>query len=409
MTKEKLIYDLFLAYYEARKNKRNTVNQIAFEYNLEQNIFLLADELFTGKYELGRSVYFIQNHPVKREVFASGFRDRIVHHLIYDYIYPIFDRSFIYDSYSCRVGKGTSFGIKRINSFIRACSDNYTQDCYILKLDIQGYFMSLDKNILFKQIEQKLFKHKENMEYDFTIALIKKVIFHDYTFNALFKGQREDYIGLPKSKSLFYSDVECGLPIGNLTSQLFSNIYLDDFDKYIKTELKCEYYGRYVDDFIIIHKDKEYLTQIIIKIREYLDNNLNLILHPKKIYLQNYKKGVLFLGAFIKPYRNYIRKRTIGYFFGKIKILNHRFKNQNYKMDYGLANDFSSIINSYLGMMKNYSSYKIRKKVLLSGIDANFWNHFYISSNFKKIKSKNGHIGKLAGLQNQLGLTYYNV
>ncbi|NDK09061.1 RNA-directed DNA polymerase, partial [Candidatus Gracilibacteria bacterium] len=110
LNKQKIIQDLFQAYYDARKNKRNTLNQLDFEFNLESNLINLGEDLISGKYEVGRSIYFIQNHPVKREVFAGDFRDRVVHHLIYNYISPIFEKEFIYDSYSCRVGKGTSFG-----------------------------------------------------------------------------------------------------------------------------------------------------------------------------------------------------------------------------------------------------------------------------------------------------------
>ncbi|MDR3169618.1 MAG: RNA-directed DNA polymerase, partial [Candidatus Peribacteria bacterium] len=129
---------------DARTHKRNTHNQLVFEYGLETYLIELYQELLSGSYEIGKSIYFIQKHPIKREIFAGSFRDRIVHHLIYNYIAPIFEKTFIYDSYSCRVGKGTSMGIKRVAKFIRSCSENYTKDCYILKLDIQGYFMAID-------------------------------------------------------------------------------------------------------------------------------------------------------------------------------------------------------------------------------------------------------------------------
>ncbi|MDD2870384.1 MAG: reverse transcriptase domain-containing protein [Candidatus Gracilibacteria bacterium] len=406
MIQKQLLYDLFQSYYDARKNKRNTINSLDFEFRLEENLINLYEELISGKYEVGKSIYFIQTHPVKREIFAGNFRDRIVHHLIYNYISPIFEKNFIYDSYSCRKGKGTSFGIKRIEKFIRSCSENYKEDCYILKLDISGYFMSIDKDILFEKIEKilknyySLFqreypqgeglepKYIYNLDYNLILNLIKKVIYNDPTKNAIFKGKREDYIGLPKNKSLFFAEPGTGLPIGNLTSQLFSNIYLSDFDKYVKNELKCKYYGRYVDDFIIVHKDKDYLTKLIPIITAYLKENLKLTLHPKKIYLQHYTKGVLFLGAFIKPHRKYIRKRSIGYFYNKINLLNNRIKNSNYKVDYSLKQDFIAILNSYLGMMKHYKTYKLRRKILINQVSAYFWNYFYISGGYSKVKKK---------------------
>lgn len=144
MQEKQILYDLYKAYYDARKNKRNTLNQLDFEFNIESNIIKLWQEIITWTYKVWRSIYFIQNYPVKREVFAWDFRDRIVHHLIYNYISPIFERKFIYDSYSCRVWKWTSFWIKRISKFIKSCSNNYKEDSYILKLDISGYFMSME-------------------------------------------------------------------------------------------------------------------------------------------------------------------------------------------------------------------------------------------------------------------------
>ncbi|HCB51317.1 TPA: hypothetical protein DEP21_01925 [Patescibacteria group bacterium] len=153
---DQLLLDIFQAYYDARCNKRNTLSQLAFELDFEHSLFELYEELKTRTYEIGQSICFIVSDPVKREVFASSFRDRVIHHLIYNYIYRLFDRHFIYDSYSCRLEKGTHYGIRRMDHFIRSCSQNYTRDCYILKLDIKGFFMSIDKEILKQQIAEKL-------------------------------------------------------------------------------------------------------------------------------------------------------------------------------------------------------------------------------------------------------------
>lgn len=404
LEKEKLLQDLFIAYYDARKNKRNTQNQIEFEFNLETNLIKLYDELINWTYEVWKSIYFIQNYPVKREIFAWDFRDRIVHHLIYNYISPIFEKDFIYDSYSCRKWKWTSFGVKRLQKFIRSCSENYTKDCYILKLDISWYFMSINKKILFEKIEKTLYSNDFSLfqrEYpknegegfkpiyhNFIINLIQKIIYNDCTKNSIFKWKKEDYIWLPKNKSLFFAKDFCWLPIWNLTSQLFSNIYLKDFDKYIKNEFWVKYYGRYVDDFFIIHKNKDYLLWLIPKINDYLQSNLELTLHPKKIHLQNYKKWVLFLWVFIKPYRTYIRKRTIWYFYWKIEQLNKRLQENNYEMNDNFAKDFLACINSYLGLLKHHKSYKIRKKVLENNLDKHFWKYFYILDDYMVLKRK---------------------
>lgn len=247
-----LLKDLFRAYYDARKNKRSTINALVFEIDYEKKLFELYEEIKNRKYELSRSICFISFEPVQREVFAADFRDRIVHHLIYNYINPYFERLFINDSYSCRVGKGTSYGIKRMNHFIRSCSKNYTKDCYILKMDIKGYFMAMDRNIVYKKIESTLnhFRAKVNFDIDLALYLIRKVVFHDSTRNCVIRGTKDDWAGLPKSKSLFFAGKDKGFPIGNLTSQLFGNIYLDDFDHFVKHKLGFRHYGRYVDDFL---------------------------------------------------------------------------------------------------------------------------------------------------------------
>ena len=146
-----LLLDLFRAYFDTRKNKGGTQNALAFAAGYEEKLFALHAEIISRKYEVGQSICFIVDKPVKREVFAADFRDRIVHHLIFNAINPIFEKHFIKDSYSCRLGKGTSGGIRRVDHFIRSCSEKYQKDCWILKLDIRGYFMAIDKNILYKK------------------------------------------------------------------------------------------------------------------------------------------------------------------------------------------------------------------------------------------------------------------
>ena len=229
---DKLTLDMFQAYYDARKNKRNTHNALAFEKHLEANVFALCEEVFNKTYQPRPSICFVVNKPVKREIFAADFRDRIIHHLIYNYISPIFEHTFINDSYSCRRGKGTHYGIKRIDHFIRSCSRNYSQDCYVLKLDIKGYFMAMNKKLLYNKIKDELLGklYKADFEYSIVIYLIEKTLFNDPTQGCKIKGRKADWQGLPPSKSLFHAKPHCGLPIGNLTSQLFGNIYMNAFD-----------------------------------------------------------------------------------------------------------------------------------------------------------------------------------
>ena len=216
------------------------------------------------------------------------------------------------------------------------------------------------------------------------IYLIKKTIFNDPTKNCIIKGKKSDWDDLPKSKSLFYAKKDCGLPIGNLTSQLFANIYLNDFDHYVKNNLGIRYYGRYVDDFILIHRDADYLKFLIPFIREYLSENLQLELHPNKIYFQSYEKGVKFLGAVIMPYRIYIANRTKANFYDAIKRQNILLKHN--PLTYKQKINFLNSMNSYLGIMQHYKTYKMRKNMLFRYLDTAWWQHFYLVNNAKKIK-----------------------
>lgn len=390
MDSKKLLYDLFQAYYDARRNKRRTINALAFEIDYETKLFQLYQEIKSGNYKINPSICFISFKPVQREIFAADFRDRIVHHLIYNYISPFFEHLFINDSYSCRIGRGTSRGVERLNHFIRSCSDNYKQDCYVLKLDIKGYFMSIDHSILYEKVEKTLnrFQEEANFDVDLILRLTRQVIFHNHIKDCRLKGTKKDWQGLPKSKSLFWAEKNKGLPIGNLTSQLFGNVYLNDFDYFVKYKLGCKYYGRYVDDFVIVHQDKEYLKSIIPVLRKYLQNEISLELHSKKIYLQHFSKGVGFLGAVLKPYRIYIRNQTKGNFYKKIEYWNNFLAKNHHKLTKEALGQFLASMNSYLGIMGQYSTYKLRKKMLTKNLSPRFDDYICISSDYDKLIAK---------------------
>lgn len=395
---EKVLLDLFQAYFDARRNKRNTINALKFEKNFESELFRLHDEIISWTYKPQPSICFIINKPVKREIFAATFRDRVIHHFIYNHIYETFDKSFINDSYSCREGKGTHYGIKRIDKFIRSCSENYHKDCYILKLDISGYFMAINRELLYKKVMSLLERKTSKLSVSLPLLddLIRQTVFNDPTKNCIMRGNQKDWNGLPNSKSLFYSRKGCGLPIGNLTSQLFSNVYLNEFDHFVKRDLHIKHYGRYVDDFVIIHSDKTYLKSIIPIIKNYLNDELGLILHPGKVYLQHYTKGVQYLGAFIKPYRIYPAKRTRAQFYDSIINQNNIVADRKPTMDEQDA--FVSSINSYLGLMKHYSSYNFRKKLLYKNVSGYWWNYVYLSGGIARlVKLEKTYTGGIRG------------
>jgi RNA-directed DNA polymerase len=377
------LVDLFKAYYSCRKNKRNTINALAFELNLEENLIALKTEIERGSYKPSSSIAFVVDKPVKREIFAASFRDRVVHHFLIQKMNAVFEPHFIYDSYACRKAKGTHFGIKRIDSFIRKCSKNYTQDCYVLKLDIKGFFMHINKAILYDKIET-LFTAKYNgADKKLYLNLCKTILFNEPVENAIIKGKRSNWDDLPKDKSLFSAKRGYGLPIGNLTSQVFANVYMSSFDHFIKHQLGIKYYGRYVDDFILVHSNKTYLKGLIPVIASFLKKELHLKLHPKKIYLQHYSKGISYIGGFIKPNRNYVSKRTKGNFYDAIhyqnKLLEHTINPNNAEKQL-----FLSSMNSYLGILGHYTSYKLRKLYVSERLSKKWLTHFSVNNSFTK-------------------------
>ena len=225
---------IFEAYFSCRSNKRNTINALAFELDYESNLIQLWKELNDGSYQPGKSIAFIVHKPVQREIFAADFRDRVVHHLIINKLNPLFEKEFIQDSYACRVGKGTHHGISRANKFIRQCSKNYKEDCYVLKLDIEGFFMHINKEILFSRLQKFIEAQYKQNDKELVLEICHKIIFNSPTENCIIKGAAKNWEGLPKNKSLFHSPQNSGLPIGNLTSQIFANFYMSAFDHFMK-------------------------------------------------------------------------------------------------------------------------------------------------------------------------------
>jgi retron-type reverse transcriptase len=370
------LWELFNAYYTCRGNKRNTHNALSFEVDYENNLVQLCNDLNNNNYKIRRSIAFIVKKPVFREIFAADFRDRVVHHLIINKLNPLFEKEFISDSYACRVDKGTHYGIKRVAGFIQNCSHNYTGDCYILKLDILGFFMHINRFILFERLEKFIQVKYQEPDKELLIRLCKEIIFNEPTQNCTIKGSTKNWEGLPNNKSLFHSAPGCGLPIGNLTSQVFANFYMNSLDHFIKYDLGIKYYGRYVDDFVIIHPDKEYLKRLIPLLTSYLSTTLQLTLHPKKQYLQHYTKGVRFLGTVIKANRIYIGNRTKGNFYMAIQKQNKVVENNIIQLEQ--LNQFLSSMNSYLGIMKHYKTYRLRMGMLLKYLNPQWLKYVYL-------------------------------
>ena len=235
--------NIYRQYLNCRRNKRNTINALRFEYNLEENLVKLQEELEGQTYIPSRSVCFMAKKPKLREIFAADFRDRVVHHILVDYLERIWEPKFIFDSYACRKKKGVHFGVKRLQGFIRKAAHNESRKAHFLQLDIENFFMNIDKDILFNMITDKVRDEK-------VLWLARTLIYHDCTNDYVLKGDRQYLRKLAPRKSLFYAGERKGFPIGNLTSQFFANVYLNVLDQFIKHQLKCRYYVRYCDDFV---------------------------------------------------------------------------------------------------------------------------------------------------------------
>ena len=324
--------NLFLAWKEFKKGKSKKPDVQEFEFNLEDNIFQLHEDLKGKSYEHALYASFYVTDPKLRHIHKACVLDRVLHHAIFRILYPIFDRNFIYDSYSCRLGKGTHRAVDRLDKFLRKLSRNNHKITYALKCDVRKFFDSIDKTTLTRIITDKI---KDD---DF-LWLISKIL------NSFSKTPGK------------------GLPLGNVTSQLFANAYLNELDQYVKHYLKVKCYLRYCDDFIVLDHDPQYLLELGYKINEFLEEHLALSLHPNKVILKKYRQGIDFLGYIVLPYHRVIRTKTRNRAINKIT-------SKREESDDNLISQESlrQSLNSYLGILKHCNGYGLENEIIwLSG------------------------------------------
>jgi retron-type reverse transcriptase len=341
---------VFDAYFACRKHKRNTVNQLRFEADLEANLVALYRDLVEGRYRIGRSIAFVIRHPKIREIWAADFRDRVVHHLIYGAVRDRFERRFIRDSYACIPGRGTHDGMRRVSGFARSITRNWTRDAFFLKADIANFFGSIDRHILLGLVLR-------HVEEDWLRALIGQIALHDPRENAVFRSSQALFAQVPKHKSLLHAPDGKGLPIGNLTSQFFANIYLNELDQFVKHRLRARYYGRYVDDLVLLHDDPGVLNSWYDQIDGFLQDRLALRLHPGKKHLNRAETGIDFTGFIIKPGRTYLRRSSLARCRRKIA----GWERSDNPHDSAALTRLSHSMNSYLGQLRQVDGFKARK------------------------------------------------
>ncbi len=292
------------AYFDCRANKRNTASALAFEADLERNLRSLHEALLNGSYRIGPSICFVILRPKPREVWAAQFRDRVVHHLIYNHVGPRFERTFIADSCACIPGRGTLYAVRRIEAKVRSITQSFSRPAFYLKLDLANFFVSIRKPTLAELLARRIHE-------PWWRALTEAVLFHDPRPDAILQSPPAKMALIPPHKRLANQSADRGLPIGNLSSQFFANVYLDELDQFCKHRLHVRHYVRYVDDFVLLHESPQQLNAWRAEIEAFLADRLALQLNPRKTILQPVARGIDFVGQLIQPWRTIVRRRTL--------------------------------------------------------------------------------------------------
>lgn len=322
------------AYFDCRRTKRNSPSALAFEQRLERNLADLRDELVADTYRPGRSVCFVITRPKPREVWAADFRDRIVHHLLYNRVSPRFYASFIADSCACIPGRGTLYAAQRLETKVRSITQNWSRAAYYLKLDLANFFVSIDKRILAEQLAVRITE-------PWWRRLAETILWHDPRQDYELRGPAHMLQRVPAHKRLTSHPAHLGLPIGNLSSQFFANVYLDALDQFAKHQLRARHYIRYVDDFILLHESAQWLNNAKARIEAFLPERLHAQVNPAKTILQPIERGVDFVGQVIKPWRRTTRCRTVSEAIQRVSSANDQ--------------DLLPRANSYFGLLRQAS------------------------------------------------------
>ena len=309
------IENLLLTWERFLRGKKQKKDVVIFQLRLADNLTNLYYSLANYTYKHGAYSAFTISDPKLRNIHKATVRDRVLHHLIYKELYPYFDKKFIYDSYSCRKNKGTHRAIKRFKYFACRVSKNNSRTCYILKCDIKKFFANIDHKVLL-DILNSYIPDKQ------IIWLLKEII------------------------ESFSSKPGIGLPLGNLTSQLFVNIYMNEFDQFVKHKLKIKYYIRYADDFVILSNNRKELENLILPINEFFSEKLKLQLHPNKVSIKTLNSGVDFLGWVHFPYYRVLRTATKRRMMRRI-----------------IESPTPETLNSYLGLLKHGNTEKLQKEI----------------------------------------------
>ena len=331
------VESLLAAWHDFKRGKRKKPDVAEFELHLEKNIFALHRDLVAGTYKHGAYHGFYIQDPKLRHIHKAEVRDRIIHQSVYTALTKIYDPTFIHHSYSCRLRKGTHKAVEAFEVMSRKISKNFHAPCYVLKCDIKKFFDSIDHAILLDILKRKISDPK-------AFALFAEII-------GSFQGYKEEL------------REHCGIPIGNLTSQIFANIYMNELDQFVKHQLREKYYIRYADDFVILSSDKSHLQSLIPQLEDFLAKKLRMRLHPNKIHLRNFYQGVDFLGAVVFPKHKVLRTKTRQRMLKKLDASFADFFHE--KAPYEKMNQ---VFQSYFRIMGHGNCHKLE-----TNIRKNFW------------------------------------
>ena len=329
--------DLVQAWLDCCRSKRNSASALDFERNVERNLCQLRDELLAGTYTPGRSICFVVTQPRAREVWAAQFRDRVVHHLLYNHIGARFERAFIANTAACIVGRGTLYAAERLEHDVRSVTHNWARPAHYLKCDLANFFVAIHKPTLQARLHARV-------EPGFWRWLTDVVLMHDPRTDYELRGDAARLKRVPPHKQLLNAPADTGLPIGNLSSQFFANVLLDGLDQHAKHQLQHlggRHYGRYVDDFYLLHPSPQALNEALADITAWLPAQLHCRLNPSKTILQPVARGVDFVGHVVKPWHRTTRRRTVQ------RALQH--------LQDTPADELFTAGNSYLGLLRQAS------------------------------------------------------
>lgn len=392
-----------VAYKDCMRGKRSSKQALEYMAIAWYDLPSLAWELFTCTYKPTTSTAFMVKYPKYREVFAANFRDRIVHHWICLRLEPLFEYRFVSQgnvSFNCRKGFGTSKCIDHVASGMKRVSHCYTKEAWVFKGDLVGFFMSIDKNLMWYLLSRYIqrwrsraeiwgFEHfalydMPEMYWDILSYATERIVKHHPEDDCVLNSPPSMWRNLAKNKSLFGVDKSKGGPIGNLTTQLFVNFLMSYFDAYVQWLYRghnfC--YARFVDDFVIVCDDKEFILKSLPKIEECLQR-LKLTMHKDKRYLQPVSHGVMFVGSYIKPNRIYLSNRTLARFEEKVTGFGKLIDNG--KLTPVDCQRIEQVVNSYLGFCKDRRTYKKRAECI-GMMGSKFFEYFFIRGRYDSIR-----------------------